>query len=101
MTSSLDETAVRHVAQLARLSITDEEVTRYAAQLSRVLDYFERLRELDTTGVEPTALPLPVSNVFREDVVRPSLDPERALDDAPDRQGAFFRVPRVLDQAGA
>lgn len=101
MTSPLDEAAVRHVAQLARLKITDEEVARYAEQLSKVLDYFKQLNELNTTGIEPTAHPLPISNVFREDIVDPSLHPDQALGNAPDRQDDFFRVPRVLDQDSA
>ena len=101
MASTLDEAAVRHVAHLARLRITDEEVARYAAQLSTILRYVEQLNELDTTGVEPTAHALGVSNVFRDDTVRPSLDAARALSNAPDRQDDFFRVPKVLDQDDA
>ena len=100
MTSTLDEATVRHVAHLARLWITDEEVARYAAQLSTILAYVEQLNELDTSGVEPTAHALPVANVFREDEVRPPLDAAQALDNAPDRQDDFFRVPKVLDQDG-
>ena len=101
MASTLDEATVRHVAYLARLRITDEEVARYAAQLSTILRYMQQLNQLDTTGVEPTAHALPVANVFREDQVRPSLDPARALSNAPDRQDDFFRVPKVLDQDSA
>jgi len=98
MSRSLDEAAVRHVAHLARLQMPDDEITRFADQLSSILAYFEQLSELDTTGVAPTAHPLPVANVFREDEVRPGLDPERALANAPQRQDQFFRVPKVLDQ---
>lgn len=98
MASSLDEAAVRQVARLARLKISDAEAALFASQLSKVLEYVEQLNELDTRDVPPTAHPLPVSNVFRDDVVRPSLTPEEALHNAPDRHDGFFRVPKVLDQ---
>lgn len=98
MASSLDEAAVRHVACLARLKISDTEADLFASQLSKVLDYVEQLNELDTRDVTPTAHPLSVSNVFRDDVVRPSLNNEHALHNAPDPHDGFFRVPKVLDQ---
>ena len=98
MPSSLDESAIRHIAHLSRLKVTDEEITRYAAQLSEILDYMDQLNELDTTGIEPTAHPLPVSNVFREDAEKTTLTPDRALANAPRQQDTFFQVPKVLDQ---
>ena len=98
MPSSLDEDAVRHIAHLARLKVTDEEIARYAGQLSKILGYMEQLNELDTTGIEPTAHPLPVSNVFREDVERTTLTQDEALANAPRQQDTFFSVPKVLDQ---
>ncbi len=98
MAQSLDEAAVRHVARLARLKITDAEAALFASQLSKVLDYVEQLNELDTRDVAPTAHALPMSNVFREDVVRPCWTPDQALHNAPDRHDGFFRVPKVLDQ---
>ena len=98
MASSLDETAVRHVARLARLKITDAEAALFAAQLSKVLEYVEQLNEVDTRNVPPTDHALPVSNVFREDVVRSSWTPDQALHNAPDPHDGFFRVPKVLDQ---
>jgi aspartyl-tRNA(Asn)/glutamyl-tRNA(Gln) amidotransferase subunit C len=98
MASSLDEAAVRHVARLARLKITDAEAALFASQLSKVLEYVEQLNEVDTRNVPPTAHALPVSNVFREDVVRSSWTPDQALHNAPDRHDCFFRVPKVLDQ---
>ncbi len=101
MSSSLDEAAVRHVAHLARLEISDEEVRRYADQLSAVLGYVDQLNELDTTDVPPTTHAVPLSNVFRDDAVRASLDAERALSNAPKQQDGFFRVPKVLDQESA
>ncbi len=101
MAGSLDESAVRHVAHLARLKITDEEAARYADQLSKILDHVRQLNELDTSNVPPTAHPLAVTNVFREDEVRPSWSSDAALANAPDRHGEFFRVPKVLDQEEA
>jgi aspartyl-tRNA(Asn)/glutamyl-tRNA(Gln) amidotransferase subunit C len=99
--STLDESAVRHVAHLARLAVSDEEVAHFTGQLSSILRYMEQLNELDTADVAPTAHPLPVANVFREDRVREPWTPQRALHNAPDRQGGFFRVPKVLDQETA
>ena len=90
--SSLDDAAVRHVAKLARLTITDEEVARYAGQLSEILGYVEQLNEVDTTDVPPTAHALPISNVFREDSECVPLEPGGALSNAPGREGDFFRA---------
>ena len=98
MASRLDEAAVRHVAHLARLKITDAEAALFASQLSKVLDYVAQLNKLDTKDVTPTAHALPLSNVFRDDVVRPCWTPDQALHNAPDRHEGFFRVPKVLDQ---
>ncbi len=98
---ALDESAVRHVAGLARLNITDAEATAYATQLSRILDYVAQLNELDPSDVPPTAHPLPVSNVFREDEVQPSWTPGDALRNAPGHDRDYFQVPKVLDQEGA
>ncbi len=95
------ESAVRHVAHLARLAITDVEAKRFTKQLATVLKYMEQLSELDTTDVPPTAHPLPVHSVFRDDVAGPTWDSDRALQNAPQRQGNYFRVPKVLDQEDA
>jgi len=92
---------VRHVAALARLSVTDDEVRQFARQLSAILDYVAQLQQVDTDAVEPLAHTLPVHNVFREDTVRPSLANDEALANAPQRDGAFFAVPKVLGEAGA
>jgi len=101
MSKTLDEAAVRHVAHLARLNICDEEVAQFAAQLSSILDYVAQLDELDTADTPPTAHPLPVINVFREDEVRPGLEQDVALRNAPQRQDGLFQVPKVLDQESA
>lgn len=101
MAERLDEKTVRHVAHLARLKITDGEASRYSVQLSRILEYVARLDEIDTDGVEPTAHPLPLCDVRREDVVGPTLSSEQATASAPQRKDGFFRVPKVLDQSEA
>ncbi len=101
MGSSLDTSIVRHVATLARLKLTESEVAQFAEQLSDILKYVEQLNELDTRDVEPTAHPLPVSNVFREDTVQTPWPAEVALANAPERHGEFFKVPKVLEQESA
>ncbi len=95
---SLTPEQVRHIARLARLGIVDEEVDRFAGQLSEILDYFERLRQVDTEGVSPTAHTLPLHNVFRSDDPEPSLEPDQTLANAPRREGDLFRVRAVLDE---
>jgi aspartyl-tRNA(Asn)/glutamyl-tRNA(Gln) amidotransferase subunit C len=84
---------VRHVAQLARLKLTDEELARLGEQLSAILDAVGKVSELDLSDVPPTAHPLDLVNVWGEDEPRPSLHVEDALANAPDRDGSFFRVP--------
>ena len=95
MSLSLDE--VRKVAQLARLELTDADLATMQKQLSSILDYVAQLNELDTTGVEELAHPLPVVNVFRPDVAQPSLPVDAALQNAPKRVGDYFSVPAVFD----
>ncbi len=90
---------VRYVAQLARIELTDDEVERFGAQLGNLLDHVGRLAELDTASVPATAQVIESRNVLRDDVVRPSLDRETVLAQAPKRQGAFFRVPRIIAEA--
>lgn len=88
---------VEHVAKLARLAVTEEEKERYSQQLSNILTYIEKLKELDTSKVEPTSHVLPMKNIFREDEVRPSLPREEILKNAPDRTEEFFRVPKIIE----
>lgn len=96
--SQLDEKMVRHVAHLARLQLSDSEVAQFGRELSRILDYMEQLNEVDTEGVEPTAHPMPLQNVLRDDEPRRFDAIDAALDQAPVRELDFFLVPRVLDQ---
>jgi aspartyl-tRNA(Asn)/glutamyl-tRNA(Gln) amidotransferase subunit C len=84
---------VLRVARLARLALTDEEVERLGAQLNAILEAVGKVGELDLEGVEPTAHPLELVNVWAEDEPQASLSVEEALANAPDREGGFFRVP--------
>ncbi len=95
---ALSPEQVRHIARLARLGLTDDDVEKFSHQLSDILDYFDRLKEVDTDDVTPTAYPLDLHNVMRDDLPDPSLSPEDALRNAPDRHGEYFRVRRVLEE---
>lgn len=95
----IDKAEVRKVAKLARLELSEVEVEEFASQLSAILDYVEKMNELDTTNVEPLAHCLPVNNVFREDSVKESLGTEKTLANAPQRDGEFFKVPKILDDS--
>ena len=90
---------VAHVARLARLDVTEDELDRLAEQLGAVLEHAAGVAALDTTGVPPTAHPFPLSNVLRDDEVRPSLDRDEVLAMAPAAEDGRFRVPRILGEA--
>lgn len=94
---AIDPKTVEHVAKLARLDLTAEELGRYGAQLGAILDYIAQIAELDLSGVEPLAHAAETSNVFREDEPRPPLDRAEALKNAPQRTDEFFVVPRVVE----
>ena len=87
---------VLHVASLARLKLSEAEVETYARQLDAILSYMDQLSALDTTGVEPTEHVIPLETPFRDDRVRPSLDPEKSLGNAPGRSGTHFKVPKII-----
>lgn len=89
----IDREQVHHVARLARLQLTDDEVERMAGELSSILGHIERISELDLEGVEPTSHVVEVSNALRPDEVRPSWDREVMLSNAPDSDGEGFLVP--------
>ncbi len=95
---------VRHVAKLARLSLDDAKLTQLTGQLESILEYITKLRRVDTTNTQPMAHALPLHNVLRDDVVTPSLPLEKVLQNAPDSDGPFFKVPKVIggdeDSAG-
>lgn len=97
MPTSIDATEVRRIARLARLRFTDEEAAQFSGQLSRIIEYMELLQTAPTDGVEPLNHPTPLANVLRADQPRPGLSTEEALQNAPQRDAQFFRVPAVLD----
>ena len=99
MAKKIDQAQVRKVAKLSRLDLTEAEVEEFTGQLSAILDYVEKMNELDTENVEPLAHCLPVSNVFREDSIKESLGTENTLANAPQRDGEFFKVPKILDDS--
>ncbi|WJH37136.1 Asp-tRNA(Asn)/Glu-tRNA(Gln) amidotransferase subunit GatC [Paenibacillus aurantius] len=88
---------VEHVAKLARLELSVEEQQVFTGQLNAILKYAEKLNELNTEGVEPTSHPMPLSNVMREDEVRPSLPVETVMRNAPDEEDGQIKVPAVLE----
>ena len=90
---------VEYLSHLARIQLTEEELVRFAGQLAEILTFVEKLKTAQTEGVPPTTHVLPLSNVFREDGVQPSLPTEQALANAPQREGPYFKVPRVIDPA--
>ena len=87
---------VEHVARLAKLSFTEDEKKKLVNELNSILEYMEQLNELDTSNVDPLSHVIELSNVFREDVVKPGLTREEALSNAPARSEKFFKVPKVL-----
>ena len=93
---ALSRADVEHVAYLARLGLTGEELTRLEGQLNHILEQYAKLAELDTEHIPPTAQTIELENILRDDVARDSLDPEDVLRNAPDRDGEFFVVPAIL-----
>jgi aspartyl-tRNA(Asn)/glutamyl-tRNA(Gln) amidotransferase subunit C len=86
---------VRHVAKLARLRLTEQEELLYTEQMGKILDYFDELAAVDTTGVEPMSHALPLTNVMREDEVEVTLTHDALLKNAPSTEDEFFRVPKI------
>ncbi|GIV96951.1 MAG: aspartyl/glutamyl-tRNA(Asn/Gln) amidotransferase subunit C [Herpetosiphonaceae bacterium] len=97
---SLTRNDVEHVAKLARMRLSSDEIERMQSQLSAILDYMQMLDEVDTTNMPITAQVTGLVNVMRPDVARPSFPVEEALANAPDREGQFFRVKAVFDENG-
>jgi aspartyl-tRNA(Asn)/glutamyl-tRNA(Gln) amidotransferase subunit C len=95
---------VRHVAKLARLALPDEKLAQFSTQLTAIVQYIDTMAQVDTNGVEPMAQPLPVHNVFRDDTPGDPLPLEKTLQNAPDADAPFFKVPKVIggdeDSAG-
>lgn len=86
---------VEHVAKLARLALTEEEKAKFAPQLNAVLEYVDELNEVDTTGIEPMAHSIKISNVMREDEVKQEFSREEMLKNAPEEEDGFFKVPKI------
>jgi aspartyl-tRNA(Asn)/glutamyl-tRNA(Gln) amidotransferase subunit C len=99
MDKKIDKSQVKKVAKLARLELSEAEIEEFAGQLNAIIDYVERMNKLNTEGVEPMAHCLPVSNVFRDDVIKESLGTKKTLANAPQSDGPFFKVPKILEES--
>lgn len=88
---------IEHIAMLARLDLSETEKILFSEQLGSIIQYIDKLNELDTSNVEPTAHVLPIKNVFRKDELRPSLSRDKALQNAPDSRDGFYKVPKIID----
>jgi aspartyl-tRNA(Asn)/glutamyl-tRNA(Gln) amidotransferase subunit C len=97
MQTNPEDLDVDYVANLARIHLTEDERAAFGRQLNDILTYVQELNTLDVEGVEPTAHAVPVTNVFRDDVVRPGIRPEQALANAPASRSGQFLVPRILE----
>ncbi|MFZ1082787.1 MAG: Asp-tRNA(Asn)/Glu-tRNA(Gln) amidotransferase subunit GatC [Candidatus Kryptoniota bacterium] len=89
---------VEHIAKLAKLEFNEDEKAKFTEQFNEILAFMEKLNELDTSKVEPLSHVIELRNVFREDVVKPSLPTEEALKNAPSKTEKFFKVPKVIDK---
>jgi aspartyl-tRNA(Asn)/glutamyl-tRNA(Gln) amidotransferase subunit C len=96
----IDIEQVRQVAKLSRLDLSEAEISQFTGQLSAILEYVEKLNQLDTSGVEPLAHCLPIRNSLREDKIKQSLGTEKTLANAPDKDEQFFIVPKILEEPG-
>lgn len=94
---AIDKETVKHVAMLARLAMSEAELERFTEQLSAILDYVEKLNQLDTSAVEPMSHALALKNVFRPDRPATPIPQEKALENAPEAAEGFFRVPRIIE----
>lgn len=94
----LSKKEVEHIASLARLRLTDAEKDKYSQELSKILDYMDKLQAVDTAAVEPTSQVTGLTNVMREDVIEEFDDASGILEASPDRQNGFFQVPKILEK---
>ena len=99
MAAEFSRDEVAYVASLARLALTDDELTSFASQLTAVLEHVDAVRALDLTGVPPSSHAFELVNVLREDVPRPGIDRDEVLANAPRAEDGRFRVPRILGEA--
>ena len=93
----LSKEEVKHIAVLCRVGVTDPDLEKFSEQLSNILEQFEVLKSVNTDGVPPTAHSIPMQNVWRDDVARPSYDPKDVLANAPDQEEGFIKVKQVLE----
>ena len=96
MAKAIDLETVRHIGRLSRIELSDEQIQTFSKQLAAILDYFDKLQELDTENVEPMAHAVDIRNVLAADEPAESLSPDEALANAPQRDGDFFKVPKVI-----
>lgn len=87
---------VIHIAELAQLKLKEEEIEKFREELNQILEYVDKLNEIDISNVEPLSHPLPTKNIFRDDKVKKSVPREEALKNAPDATEEFFKVPKVI-----
>lgn len=93
----ISDKEIEHIALLSRLEINEEEKKLFAKQLSSILDYIDKLNELDTHDIEPTSHVIPLNNVMREDIPVPSISRDDALMNAPEHTKKFYRVPKIIE----
>lgn len=96
---SVSKEDVKKIANLARLEFSEEEIGNYTNEMNQILNYMEKLNELDTENVKPLSHPIENSNVFRDDVLKESTLREQALKNAPDKTNEHFKVPKVINQS--
>ena len=99
MSGKIDEKLIRHIGLLSRIELTDEQVAVFGRQFADIVAYMDKLQELDTDGVEPMAHALPIHNVLAQDAPGESLPPGQALANAPQRDGDFYKVPKVIGES--
>jgi aspartyl-tRNA(Asn)/glutamyl-tRNA(Gln) amidotransferase subunit C len=96
MSRRIDSELIRHIANLSRLEIDKDDLEAFTDQFRRIVEYFDKLNELDTGGIEPLTHAVELSNVLADDEVAPSLSTDEALANAPEEEGSYFKVPKVL-----
>jgi len=94
----IEKKEVKHIANLAHLKLSNEEINLFTRQLGDILDYINKLNEIDTDEITPTAYNIPMKNVLREDKVKESMDREKVLTNAPEKKDGQFRVPKIISE---
>jgi len=94
---AISKEEVKYIANLARLGLSEDEVGHFQIQLEEILEYVDKLKKADVEKISPMAHVLDIKNVYRQDVVSPSIDPEKVLKSSPAKEGHFFKVPKVIE----